>query len=71
MITYVVCTMKKDTKELNYKYIEAESLKSVAIEEYIDSMGDVIWGTYESSYPLNAIIIDFARFAHHYFKNNK
>ena len=69
MKNYLVCTMSKDTGEVNFKHIEAESPKSVIIEEYIDSMGYVIWAVYPPSVSYEEATTDFARYTRHYFEN--
>lgn len=66
---YLVCTMSKDTREVNFKYIEAEGPDSVIIEEYIDSMGYVIWAVYPSSVSYEEATTNFARYTHYYFQN--
>lgn len=43
MQKYLVYTMSKSTEEVHKKYVLDESPKGLAIEEYIDTMGDVIW----------------------------
>lgn len=62
MKNYLVCTMNKDTGEVNFKYIDAESPDSVIIEEYIDSMGYVLWAIYPSSVPYDNATADFAKY---------
>lgn len=62
MKNYLVCTMNKDTGEVNFKYIETEDDDDSIIEEYIDSMGYVLWAIYPSSVPYDKATADFAKY---------
>ena len=71
MKNYLVCTMNKDTGEVNFKHIDAESPDSVIIEEYIDSMGYVIWAVYPPSVSYEEATANFARYINYYLENHK
>jgi hypothetical protein len=67
---YLVATCNKDTGEINFKHIEAESGKDAVIEEYIDSMGNVLWAIYQPGIKEADAKYDFQRYVEWYMKNN-
>ena len=68
MKEYLVYTMSKSTGEVHKKYILDESSEGLFIEEYIDTMGDVIWAVFNPGASEELADKAFAEYVQWYFE---